>query len=55
MITRAAPAIGALLYGTASEFVGLRVPVYVGATLCAGMWFYTWRKRKQIAQALETA
>ena len=53
MITRAAPAVGALLYGTASEFVGLRVPIYVGCALCLCMWVYTWRRRKAIAAALE--
>lgn len=53
MITRAAPAIGALLYGAASEIVGLRVPVYVGCAVCLCMWVYTWRRRKQIAAALE--
>ncbi len=53
MITRAAPAIGALLYGTASEFAGLRIPVFVGCALCLCMWVYTWRRRKAIAAALE--
>ena len=46
-------AVGALLYGTASEFVGLRVPIYVGCALCLCMWVYTWRRRKAIAAALE--
>ncbi len=53
MITRAAPAVGALLYGTASEFAGLRIPIYVGCALCACMWAFTWRRRRQIAAALE--
>ena len=53
MITRAAPAVGALVYGIASEFAGLRVPVLVGCALCLGMWVYTWRKRAAIAAALE--
>lgn len=53
MITRAAPAVGALLYGTAAEFVGLRAPVLVGAAICLCMWAYTWQRRKEIAAALE--
>ena len=53
MITRAAPAVGALVYGAASEVVGLRIPVYVGCALCLCVWVYSWRKRKAIAAALE--
>ncbi len=53
MITRAAPAVGALLYGAASEVVGLRIPVYVGCALCLCVWVYSWRKHKAIAAALE--
>ena len=34
MITRAAPAMGALAYGAASEFVGLQWPVLCGCLLC---------------------
>lgn len=53
MITRAAPAVGALLYGIAAEFAGLRAPVLVGAAICLLMWIYTWRRRHAIAAALE--
>ena len=53
MITRAAPAMGALAYGAASELVGLQIPVLVGTVLCACMWAYTWRRRAAIAAALE--
>jgi predicted MFS family arabinose efflux permease len=53
MITRAAPAVGALLYGAASEFIGLRAPVLIGCVLCLAMWAYTWARRKPIAAALE--
>jgi len=53
MITRAAPAMGALVYGAASEFVGLQIPILVGASLCLVMWVRTWRRRKDIATALE--
>jgi predicted MFS family arabinose efflux permease len=53
MITRAAPAMGALIYGAASEFVGLRIPVLVGCALCGLMWLRTWMRRRHIAPALE--
>ena len=53
MITRAAPAMGALVYGAASEFVGLRIPILVGCVLCALMWLRTWMRRQRIAPALE--
>ncbi len=53
MITRAAPAVGALLYGAASELVGLRIPIYVGCVVCLCVWVYSWRRRKAIAAALE--
>ena len=53
MITRAAPAMGALVYGAASELVGLQIPVLIGATLCVAVWVRTWRKRGSIAAALE--
>jgi predicted MFS family arabinose efflux permease len=55
MITRAAPAMGALVYGAASEVVGLQIPVLVGAAICLTMWFRTWRRRSSIAAALEVA
>ena len=53
MITRAAPAMGALIYGAAAEVVGLQIPVLVGCTLCALMWARTWVRRRRIAPALE--
>jgi MFS family permease len=53
MITRAAPAMGALVYGATSELVGLQVPLIVGSALCAMVWLHTWRRRAAIAAALE--
>jgi predicted MFS family arabinose efflux permease len=53
MITRAAPAVGALIYGTAAEFAGLRAPVLVGVAICLAMWLRTWLRRREIAMALE--
>jgi MFS family permease len=40
MIIRGGPAIGAMLMGGASEGVGLRLPVAVGAVCCVGVWLW---------------
>lgn len=53
MITRAAPAMGALCYGIASEFLGLRVPVLLGAAICAAVWVRTWVRLPHMAPMLE--
>ena len=42
MITRAAPAMGALIYGAAAEVLGLQIPVLIGVTICLAMWGRTW-------------
>ena len=52
MITRAAPAMGALIYGAAAEFFGLRIPVLIGVALCAAMWARTWLRLGRLAPAL---
>lgn len=53
MITRAAPAMGALIYGASAEWFGLRAPVLVGVVICAAMWVRTWRRRPSLAAAME--
>jgi hypothetical protein len=53
MITRAAPAMGALVYGAASEMFGLQIPVLIGACVCAAVWVRTWARLKRVAPALE--
>jgi MFS family permease len=53
MITRAAPAMGALTYGIASEFLGLRVPVLIGVVVCVAVWFRTWRRLHHMVPILE--
>ena len=53
MITRAAPAMGALTYGAASEFLGLQVPVLLGCLLCSLAWLRTRSRLPRIAPALE--
>lgn len=53
MITRAAPAVGALTYGVASEFLGLQVPVLIGCLLCTLAWLRTKSMLPRIAPTLE--
>jgi predicted MFS family arabinose efflux permease len=53
MITRAAPAMGALIYGAASEFLGLQIPVLLGCLLCSLAWLRTRSRLPRIAPALE--
>jgi predicted MFS family arabinose efflux permease len=53
MITRAAPAMGALAYGIASEFLGLQIPVLIGAGLCVVVWLRTWKQLSHMRPILE--
>ena len=53
MITRAAPAMGALAYGAASEFVGLQVPVLLGCALCGLAWLRARSGLRRMAPILE--
>lgn len=53
MIVRAGPAMGALTYGIASEFVGLQIPVLVGCLLCAAAWARTQARLSHMAPTLE--
>jgi MFS family permease len=53
MVFRAGPAAGAFVMGLASEWVGLRAPLAVGAALTLLVWFWLWRRRRRVAEALE--
>lgn len=53
MITRAAPAMGALAYGVASEYLGLQIPVLIGAGLCIVVWLRTWGRLAHMRPILE--
>jgi predicted MFS family arabinose efflux permease len=53
MITRAAPAIGALAYGASSEFLGLQVPVLCGCLLCVLAWLRAKGRLPRMAPILE--
>jgi len=53
MIFRAGPAIGAVLMGAASEHIGLRLSLAIGALVSCGFWLLTRLRHREIAAALE--
>ena len=53
MIGRGAPAVGALIMGALSSYVGLQWPVLGGAVLCLGVWLWARSKRHVMRTALE--
>jgi MFS family permease len=53
MIFRGGPALGALIMGSLSSHLGLRLPVACGALVCAGFWLWARLRRDRIAAALE--
>ena len=53
MIGRGAPALGALIMGALSSYVGFRWPVAGGAVLCLFVWIWAHRRRRTIAHELE--
>ena len=54
LIFRAGPAVGALVMGAASEILGFRWPVAIGAVLAAGAAVWFWIRRDRFAGALES-
>jgi len=55
MIFRAGPALGAVVMGTASVHLGLRLPLAIGAIVSCICWALTLNRRKAIVAALEDA
>jgi predicted MFS family arabinose efflux permease len=53
MIFRAGPAVGAVLMGTLSEYLGLRLALALGAVVSAGFWLATRFRHKSMAAGLE--
>ena len=53
MIFRAGPAVGAVLMGSASEHLGLRLPLAIGALASIAYWLATRLRHRRIAAALE--
>jgi predicted MFS family arabinose efflux permease len=54
LIQHCVPAIGALIMGVIADYIGLRMPVAVGAALCLGLWYWVWRERQSLAAVLES-
>jgi MFS family permease len=53
MIFRAGPAVGTVLIGSASEHLGLRLPLAIGAMASIAFWLATRLRHRHIAAALE--
>jgi predicted MFS family arabinose efflux permease len=53
MIFRAGPAVGAVLMGTLSEYIGLRLALALGAILSGSFWLATRFRHKRMAAGLE--
>lgn len=53
MIVRAAPALGALVYGAAASFAGLQIPVMTGCLLALGSFLWACLRLRRMALALE--
>jgi MFS family permease len=54
LIFRGGPALGALVIGAASEFVGLQAPLAAGALLGLVACLALWRRRQAIARGLQS-
>ena len=53
MINRGAPALGALIMGTLSSWVGLQWPVIGGAAICLLIWLWARSRQAAMTSALE--
>jgi predicted MFS family arabinose efflux permease len=53
VIFRGGPAVGSLMMGGLSDFVGLRLPLAVGGALCLAAALWTWRGRRRMIVLLE--
>lgn len=54
LIFRGGPAIGALAMGAASDYVGLRVPVFIGAGAVLGAWVWAKLRQARMMESLGT-
>lgn len=55
LIARGCPSFGALLMGYAASFVGLQLPVAIGAILCIGLWMWAKRNEGIMTRSLEAS
>ncbi|MEE2761639.1 MAG: MFS transporter, partial [Pseudomonadota bacterium] len=51
---RAAPALGAMIMGSASSEMGLQFPVAIGALTLLAIWYWVFVRRRRLRQALES-
>lgn len=54
MIAQDMPAVGAMLIGGLAEFLGLQLPVALGAGVCFCLWWWASRQKARLAAALES-
>ena len=52
LIFRGGPALGALVMGAASDYVGLRPPIVVGAVLVIAVWLWAGLRRDRMIESL---
>ena len=53
LIVRAMPASGALIFGLASEWLGLRIPVLIAVLIALGVCGWMWWRLPKVAAAME--
>lgn len=53
LIQHMIPSLGALIMGIIADYIGLQLPVAIGAALCIGLWYWVWRQREALAALLE--
>jgi MFS family permease len=49
LIFRGGPALGALIMGAASDYVGLRLPIFLGAVVVLAVWLWARPRQSHIA------
>ena len=53
MVAQDMPAVGAMIIGGLAEYLGLQVPVAMGACICFMLWWIAGRQKTRLAAALE--
>ena len=53
LVSQGMPSLGALLMGGVAEYLGLRLPVFIGGVICLGVWFAAWQRRAMLRRSLE--
>lgn len=53
LLFRGGPAVGALLMGWASDYVGLQLPIFIGAALVLAVWLWARRRQARMIDGFE--